>query len=141
MLRAAAGGCEYSQITIALEILGLATGEDQGHDLLCHLYALCYARMAAAQGSYEALNLAAHLSAALANMVGPTLLAPRVPGFQGDAMALFDVAADRAPPEAFDATERNLQTVTASSDLGAIECAIRARKFWGMVVQPDVEPY
>lgn len=139
MLHAAARGCGQSQLAIALDLMGVADGEDAGFDLLVHLYALCFARLAAAQGDFFAVNLAAHLSAALSEMVRPTLLADRRPGFQADALALFDVATDLAPPDQFDAMEGNLRTFSAKSGPEAVEIAKEARRFWANVLQPTIE--
>ncbi|APZ97329.1 hypothetical protein BWQ93_01600 [Sphingopyxis sp. QXT-31] len=116
--------------------MGIADGEDVGFDLLVHLYALCFARLAAAHGDFAAINLAAHLSAALSEMVAPTILGPRRPGFQADAMALFDVAADRAPPEQFDAMENRLREMSDASEPYAHAITKEARTFWAQVLQP-----
>ncbi len=136
LLHAAAHGCGKSQLAIALDLMGIADGEDAGFDLLVHLYALCFARLAAAHGDFSAINLAAHLSAALAEMVRPTILSHRRPGFQADALALLDVATDRAPPEQFDDMENKLRKLSAASEPEAVEIARDARSFWVRVLQP-----
>lgn len=139
VLRQAAKGDCHSQIALALEILAQSQRADAFTALFLEMQALSYARLAAAHGDPEALNLAAHIGAAMANRSDACEAGLGVQGLRADALAMFDVAADISPSD--EALVDRVRELSATTDARTATMAQVHRKFWGHVVSEELGEY